>query len=140
MITLTPTDLHPGSGTLLELFNRPRVSLSVRPDAMASLLEKIARGRVLELESTELLIDILSRCKTGEARLRGLLPGGTPVAHKTGTIGGTTNDVGIVTLPDQAGRVVVAAFVKASDKEVPVRERAIAEVARAVHDYFLFVR
>ena len=90
--------------------------------------------------STELLLDILSRCKTGEARLRGLLPAGTPVAHKTGTIGGTTNDVGIVTLPEQAGRVVVAAFVKASDKDVPVRERAIAEVARAVHDYFLFVR
>lgn len=238
MITLTPTDLHPGSGTLLELFNKPGVSLSVRnllelmmlisdnsatdlclrlaggpkavtdhttalgvngvrvdrstleligdwagvsrwpaaaewspaaidkvfeglseedgkkaaasfdrdprdtstPDGMASLLEKIARGTALKPASTELLLDILSRCKTGEARLRGLLPAGTPVAHKTGTIGGTTNDVGIVTLPDQAGRVVVAAFVKASDKDVPVRERAIAEVARAVHDYFLFVR
>jgi hypothetical protein len=28
--------------------------------------------------------------------------------------------------------------VKASEKEIPARERAIAEVGRAVHDFFLF--
>jgi beta-lactamase class A len=60
------------------------------------------------------------------------------VAHKTGTIGGTTNDVGIISLPDGAGHVAIAVFVKASEKEIPARERAIAEVARAVHDFFLF--
>jgi beta-lactamase class A len=78
------------------------------------------------------------RCRTGEARLRGLLPGGTEIAHKTGTIGGSANDVGIITLPDNAGHVAIAAFVKSSDKAVPARERAIAEIARAVHDFFLF--
>lgn len=80
----------------------------------------------------------MRRCRTGEARLRGLLPQGTELAHKTGTIGGTTNDVGIITLPDNAGHVAIAAFVKASEKEVSARERAIAEIARAVHDFFLF--
>jgi beta-lactamase class A len=60
------------------------------------------------------------------------------VAHKTGTIGGTTNDVGIITLPDGAGHVAITVFVKSSEKEVSVRERTIAEVARAVHDFFLF--
>jgi beta-lactamase class A len=83
-------------------------------------------------------LDIMRRCRTGEARLRGLLPEGTEIAHKTGTIGGTANDVGIITLPDNAGHVVIAAFVKSSQKEVPARERAIAEIARAVHDFFLF--
>jgi len=34
--------------------------------------------------------------------------------------------------------VAIAAFVKSSDKEVSARERAIAEIARAVHDFFLF--
>jgi len=29
-------------------------------------------------------------------------------------------------------------FVKASDKEIPERERAIAHIARTIHDYFLF--
>jgi beta-lactamase class A len=108
------------------------------PDAMGRLLERIHRKDLLKQNSGELLVDILKRCKTGEARLKGLLPQATVVAHKTGTIGGTTNDVGIITLPDDAGHVAIAAFVKASEKEIPARERAIAEVARAVHDFFLF--
>ncbi|HSB12175.1 MAG TPA: class A beta-lactamase [Blastocatellia bacterium] len=108
------------------------------PDAMAALLEKIYRREILKPESAELLLNIMYRCRTGEARLRGLLPPGTDIAHKTGTIGGSANDVGIITLPDNAGHVAIAAFVKASEKDVASRERAIAEIARAVHDFFLF--
>ena len=109
------------------------------PRAMAALLEKIWNGDILSEKSTALLLDIMERCQTGEARLKGLLPAGTRVAHKTGTIGGTTNDVGIITLPQDAGHVIVAAFVKGSTLPGPEREKAIAEVARAAHDYFLFV-
>jgi beta-lactamase class A len=236
MIQFQPTDLHPGSGTLTELFNKPGLALSVRnllelmllisdnsatdvclrlaggpeavtgrmreigisgidvnrstarliadwigitqavaesewtpalfqkfseavkpeerkaaatrfdtdprdtamPDAMVTLLARIYRKDLLKPESAELLLDIMRRCRTGDARLKGMLPLGTEVAHKTGTIGGTTNDVGIVTLPDDAGHVAIAVFVKSSEKETSARERGIAEVARAVHDYFLF--
>ncbi|MEJ0054612.1 MAG: serine hydrolase [Bacteroidota bacterium] len=60
--------------------------------------------------------------------------------HKTGTIGMTTNDVGIITLPNGGGHVVISVFVKSSEKEIPERERAIAEVSRAVYDYFLLNR
>ena len=49
-----------------------------------ALLEKIWRGDALGAESGALLIDIMERCETGEARLKGLLPDGTVVAHKTG--------------------------------------------------------
>lgn len=108
------------------------------PNAMAALLERIYRKDLLKPESAELLLDIMRRCRTGDARLKGLLPQGTEVAHKTGTIGGSTNDVGIITLPDNAGHVAIAAFVKASQNDVTARERAIAEIARAVHDFFLF--
>jgi beta-lactamase class A len=108
------------------------------PDGMAALLERIYRKDILKPDSSELLLDIMRRCRSGETRLRGLLPAGTEIAHKTGTIGGTTNDVGIITLPDDAGHVAIAVFVKSSEKEVAVRERAIAEIARAVHDFFLF--
>jgi len=108
------------------------------PDGMAALLERIYRKDILKPGSSELLLDIMRRCRTGDARLKGLLPQGTEVAHKTGTIGGTTNDVGIITLPDNAGHVAIAAFVKASEKDGAERERAIAEIARAVHDFFLF--
>lgn len=108
------------------------------PDGMAALLEKIHRKDILKPESASLLLDIMRRCRTGEARLRGLLPQGTGIAHKTGTIGGSTNDVGIITLPDNAGHVAIAVFVKSSDGDSAARERGIAEIARAVHDFFLF--
>jgi beta-lactamase class A len=108
------------------------------PDGMADLLVKIQRKELHKAETAELLLDIMRRCRTGNARLKGLLPADTTVAHKTGTIGGTTNDVGIITLPDNAGHIAIAAFVKSSEKEVAARERAIAEIARAVHDFFLF--
>ena len=108
------------------------------PRAMASLLEKIWKREALSEASSELLLDIMSRCRTGEGRLKGILPKGTEVRHKTGTIGKTLNDVGIVTLPDGAGHVIVAAFVKKSDLPDVERERAVAEAARAIHDYFLF--
>ena len=108
------------------------------PDGMAALVERIHRKNLLKPETSELLVDIMRRCQTGNARLKGILPAGTVVAHKTGTIGGTTNDVGVITLPDGAGHVAIAVFVKASEKDVPARERAIAEIARSVHDFFLF--
>jgi beta-lactamase class A len=80
----------------------------------------------------------MERCRTGEARLKGILPAETIVAHKTGTIGEITNDVGIITLPGDAGHIAIAVLVKSSEKEVPERERVIAQIARAVYDFFLF--
>ena len=78
------------------------------------------------------------RVQTGEGRIKGVLPPGTDVAHKTGTIGGTTNDVGYVYLPDAAGHVVTVVFVKNSARPIPAREAAIAQISRAIYDYFLF--
>jgi len=108
------------------------------PEAMGVLLERIYREGLLKPESRALLIDILERCQTGEARLKGILPPQTVVAHKTGSIGGSTNDVGIITLPDDAGHVAIAIFVKSSVKGVAERERAIAQISRAVYDFFLY--
>lgn len=106
------------------------------PADMARLLVKIQKR---EVAGAELLLDILRRCQTGELRLKGLLPEGTVVAHKTGSMGVTiTNDAGIITLPGSAGHVAVAVYVKASDQPERARERAIAEIARAAHDFFLF--
>lgn len=91
----------------------------------------------LKPESRQLLLDIMRRCETGLTRLKGALPPNTEVMHKTGTIGMTANDVGIVTLPGNAGHLVIAVFTKSSEKPIEERERAIAEVTRLLHDYFL---
>jgi beta-lactamase class A len=108
------------------------------PRAMAHLLRRTWDREAVSPESTELLIDVLERVETGTGRIKGLLPPNTTVAHKTGTIGATTNDVGIIYLPGDAGHVVTVAFVKDSDVPVPQRERAIAQVSRAIYDFFLF--
>ncbi|MEE8583593.1 MAG: class A beta-lactamase [Acidobacteriota bacterium] len=107
------------------------------PRGMTRLLEKIWRGQALSPDSTRLLLDIMRRCETGENRLKGLLPPFVEVAHKTGTIGGTSNDVGIITLPDGAGHVAVSIFIKESERDVAQREKAIAHISRAVYDFFL---
>ena len=112
------------------------------PDALAALLVEVFRGRALSASGTERLMKIMEGTTTGPNRLKGLLPAGTIVAHKTGTWGdvGTANDVGIITLPDGAGHVAIAVLVKASTKDVPERERAIAEIARTLYDFFLLRR
>lgn len=120
-----------------EAFSKDRRDTST-PKAMTQLLLKIWQSKVLNIDNTKLLLDIMYRCQTGDTRLKGFLPPGTRVAHKTGTIGGTTNDVGIIALPDNAGNVIISVFVKDSTKEIPEREKIIAHVARAVYDYFLF--
>jgi len=108
-----------------------------QPLAMSALLEKIYHRELHKPETADLLLDILYRCRTGEARIKGMLPPGTEVAHKTGSIGGTINDVGIINLPGDAGHVVLAMFIKQGAKE-DVSERTIAQISRAVYDYFLF--
>jgi beta-lactamase class A len=108
------------------------------PDAMASLLARIQRKDLLKPESAELLLDGMLRNQDGDTRLKGMLPADTVVAHKMGTLGRTTNDVGIIKLPESAGHIAIAVFVKSSDKERPEQERAIAQIARAIYDYFLF--
>ena len=110
------------------------------PRAMAALLERIFAGRALGTRGTAFLRAAMHRCRTGEGRLKGRLPPGTAVAHKTGTIGGTLNDVGVISLPGGAGDVVVAVFVKESERDFEVREAAIADIGRAVHDFFLFAQ
>src|SRR5579883_733206 len=110
---------------------------TAQPDAMASLLEMIYARKLHKAEQADLLLDIMRRCQTGDARIKGMLPPNTEVAHKTGSIGGTVNDVGIVTLPNNAGHVVIALFVKEGSKP-EVSERAIAQISRTIYDYYLF--
>jgi beta-lactamase class A len=115
---------------------------SASPDAMAGLLVKTQRGQIgLKPASLAYLLELMTNSPTGPHRIKGLLPAGTPVAHKTGTYGGTANfnalnDVGIITLPGQAGHLAIAVFVKVSARPEAVRERAIAEISKAAFNYW----
>lgn len=109
------------------------------PLAMNQLLEFIATGQILDKESCDFIIEVMLRCQTGERRLKGDLPPGVRVAHKTGTIGGTVNDAGIIFLPYDLGRVAITVFIKNADEEKTEDvEAIIAQIARFAYDYFLF--
>ena len=110
------------------------------PLAMLQLLTGIWQDSYLSAEYGQALRAIMSRCLTGSDRLSGLLPAQQlPLANKTGTLGGTVNDVGVIELPDQRGTIIMAVFVKGrSTLDVKAGERAIAEVSRTLYDYFLF--
>ena len=105
------------------------------PKAMLELLLAIDSGEVLSQKSREFLLATMSRTRTGPGRLKGLLPKGTPVAHKTGTIGGVANDVGFITLPD-GRRFAIAVYTKSSTTPAADQDRAIAEVSRTLYDFY----
>ena len=106
------------------------------PADVARLLVALRKGELLSPESTGTLLSTMRRNRTGDRRIRALLPKGTPVEDKTGTIGRSAIDVGLVGLPGGKGTLAVAVFVKGSTKGPDARERAIAEAAKAAFDAF----
>ena len=109
------------------------------PKGMTELLRALHQGRVLSASSRALLLRLMTETTTGLRRIKGLLPAGTVVAHKTGTdstvhgLTRATNDVGIVTLPN--GRhLAVVVFLADSRANEAVREGVIAKIARAGWD------
>jgi beta-lactamase class A len=113
------------------------------PEGMARLLEKIWRRQALSPANSDLLLDIMYRCETGAERIKGMLPPRTQVAHKTGSLapgrgfrgGVVANDVGIIDLPNGAGHLITAIFVKNAE-DATVADKTIAHIARAAYDYF----
>ena len=107
---------------------------SSTPIAMVQLLQKLDTGKMLKPHSRSYLLDLMANCKTGKNRMRALLPDGTRVEHKTGTLNNYTSDVGFITLPD-GRRLAVAFFARGSGD----RPRAIAEAARQISDGFMAI-
>ena len=104
---------------------------SSTPEAMVELLRRLDRGKLLNPWSRAHLLGLMSRCQTGKNRIRGMLPSGTRVEHKTGTLNGLTTDVGFITMPD-GRRVAVAFFARGGTN----RPGAIARAARTIYDGF----
>jgi beta-lactamase class A len=109
------------------------------PADMTRLLLRIWKREILTPQSAAVLLDMMDRCQTGKSRIKGLLPQGTDVAHKTGSLGGVANDIGFITLPGDAGHVAISVFTKSSTKPEDAAEKAIAEISRTIYDYFVLV-
>lgn len=84
----------------------------------------------------------MKQTETGKNRLKGQLPKGTVVAHKTGWSGtnkdgitAAVNDIGIVFLPN--GRhFFISVFVTESTEDGDANEKIIADIAKVTWDYF----
>lgn len=111
----------------------------VHPMEMANLMAGFYKGRILSKTGTDTLRQIMERTTGGADRIKGMLPAGTVVAHKTGTSGFenginiAVNDIGIVTLPN--GRhLVLTIYIGDAAAETPACEKLIAQIARAAYD------
>jgi beta-lactamase class A len=113
------------------------------PNATIQLLARVYRGEILSKTSTARLVEILRTTTTGPRRLKGLLPEGTVVGHKTGSSGThdgftpSTNDAGVITLPGGRGLLAIAVYVKASTRDEATRDGIIAKIARAAYDFWM---
>jgi len=111
------------------------------PNGTVQLLAKLFRGEALSKPSTARLIEVLKATTTFPTRLKGLLPAGTIVAHKTGSTGTTkgltaaTNDSGVIFLPN-GSLLAVSVYVKASTRKDAARDRIIARITRTAFDTF----
>lgn len=104
---------------------------SSTPKAMVDLLRRIYKGELISAHSRNYLLSVMAQCATGRNRMKWLLPAGTPVEHKTGTLNGLSDDVGFISMPD-GHRIAVAIFARGGAD----RPRTIAEAARTIYDGF----
>lgn len=99
-------------------------------------------NNLLSTGSYDFFWNTMKETSTGKNRLKGLLPNGTIVAHKTGTSGTNaegltpaTNDIGIIFLPD-GQYFIISVFVTDSKEDDETNERIIADIAKAAYDYY----
>ncbi|HEY9120158.1 MAG TPA: serine hydrolase [Marinobacter sp.] len=102
-------------------------------EAYGVLMEQLARGELLNEAHTEQLLGYLSEITTGDHRIAGGLPAGTPFAHKTGTQVARSCDIGLLNpqAPDEA--VIVAACAR-NYQALSEAEKAYQALGRALHE------
>jgi beta-lactamase class A len=113
---------------------------------IVKLLVRLQRGELLQLSGTELLIGMMERSKIGLNRLRGNLPAGTRVAAKSGSgdpnpktkLASSTNDVGLIALPNRRGHLAMAVLLHDSTLADAQQEKLIADLARVAFDAYAF--
>jgi beta-lactamase class A len=93
------------------------------------LLQRLAHGTAVDAQSDAAMIDILKRQKFNDAIPAGL-PGGTPVAHKTGNITRIHHDAAIV----YASRPYVLVLLVRGVEDQKKSAALMAELSRAVYE------
>lgn len=109
------------------------------PRGIAELLVKIFRNEAASEKSCRDMLEILKLQQVND-RIPHYLPEGTVVAHKTGEIGYTRNDAGIIYEGNQ--HIVLTLFGLRGSENIPeldLKQRE-ATIARAIYDYFQYAK
>lgn len=107
------------------------------PAAVVAALARLSAGTLLSPASTRGLLALMAASRTGPERMRAGLDYGWTLAHKTGTgqeldgLATGYNDVGLLTAPD-GRQIAVAVMIGSTRRTIPVRQRLMADVVRAV--------
>jgi beta-lactamase class A len=99
---------------------------------MLRLLDLMARGKAVSAAASSDMLHLLLRQRVND-RLPRLLPDDVQVAHKTGNLPGTVNDVGVVYGPSTT--LAVAALISDTSDEAAAAT-GIARMALAAYMYF----
>lgn len=112
------------------------------PKAATELLIKFYGGNILTKSSFHFLWKVMVETSTGKNRIKGQLPEGTIVVHKTGSSGknaegitAASNDIGIVTLPN-GKHFAISVFVTNSKETEGTNEKTISDISKTAWDYF----
>jgi beta-lactamase class A len=112
------------------------------PLSMSKLLTGFYKHHFLSDSSSALLMKLMTESTNSPKRIKGALPEGTVVAHKTGTGGesydnirSACNDVGIITLPD-GKHIAITVFVTQSKAPLEKDEKVIAKLSKTVFDFY----
>lgn len=115
------------------------------PKAANKVLETFYyKKKLLSQKSYDFIWKIMKETGTGKNRLKGKLPTGTVVAHKTGWSGthkttgitAAVNDIGIVFLPDNQF-FFISVFITNSKEDIATNEEIIADITKVTWDYFI---
>jgi beta-lactamase class A len=95
------------------------------------IFKSLAEGDIVDNRGRREMMNILEAQEFHDM-IPALLPSGTRVAHKTGSITGVQHDSGIVFLPDGRQYVLVVLSKELKDKEEG--KKVIAEASKAIYD------
>jgi beta-lactamase class A len=106
------------------------------PDEMLKLIEMIHEGEAASRESCDAILATMRRCQTGGYRIAKYLPRSEiDFAHKTGSLPGIRNDVGIVTVRETGESYIISCFTKGV-ADVFAAEEVIAQSSKNVYEHF----
>lgn len=105
---------------------------SATPREMVQFLTGLYQGKFLSADSRRVILNSMSRTRTGARRIRAQMPAAVRVSHKTGSLNNTTSDIGFLEMPD--GRTVALAIYVTGQGSRLAREAKVAAIARAIHD------